>query len=220
MQGSVAMIISDDIHKSQLFGLLAKLRHTRLLTPGQGSVVKPYQRVVYYFIFFSWCGFIFETLLFPILYRHIKVWQGPLHGPWLVIYGFAGLAMLLVLGNLKQRKFPVGRLNLTPVVISLAMFCLVCVVEYLGHWFLDYFFNFVLWDYSAEPFNLHGRICLYNSLGFAILGTLVLYNIVPIFERLLNSLTSRQNLAIFTLLFAGFSLDFIVSFGLVLLGKY
>lgn len=49
------------------------------------------------------------------------------------------------------------------------------VLEYLGSYIFDPDKN--LWDYSAEAFNLNGRICLKNSIEFAGLG--LLYRYIP-----------------------------------------
>jgi uncharacterized membrane protein len=182
--------------------------------------VRPIQRVFYYFLFFSFIGFVFESVIFPLYYHHFKEWQGPLHGPWLVLYGFGGLFLLMILGRLLDRKLMVGRFNVMPVVVFLLTFSIVTMVEFVGHWALETFFNVVLWDYSPEPFNLQGRVCLFNSVAFATLGVAVLYLVVPMIEKGLAGLSRQSNRVLCSILLGAFVVDFVYSFGIILVGMF
>ena len=44
---------------------------------------------------------------------------------------------------------------------------------------LEKLFHAAWWDYSDFPLNLHGRICLFASLGFGVGGLLTVYVIAP-----------------------------------------
>ena len=54
--------------------------------------------------------------------------------------------------------------------------------------FLEKAFHAAWWDYSDWPFNLHGRICLFASLGFGIGGLLTVYVIAPFTENVVGSI--------------------------------
>jgi uncharacterized membrane protein len=171
------------------------------------KVVARWQRWFYYFLLCSIIGFVYENLLDNLWYRHPWPWQGPLHGPWLVIYGFGGLVLLLMLERFVSKKIKLGPVPVTPILTVIFIFLIVCVVEYAGHWFLDTFFDFRPWDYTEKPFNLNGRICLTDSLRFVILGVLELYVFLPIVERFLGRITRRQNLILFSITAGLFAID-------------
>jgi uncharacterized membrane protein len=175
------------------------------------QTVTPWQRWYYYFLLCAVMGFIYENLLDNLWYHHPWQWQGPLHGPWLVIYGFGGLILLWVLERFVRRKIRLGRLNVTPLLTAALIFLIVCVVEYAGHWLLDTFFDFRPWDYTEKPFNLSGRICLEDSLRFVVLGILELYVFLPLVERLLGRITRKQNTALFVALALPFAIDVVYS---------
>jgi uncharacterized membrane protein len=179
--------------------------------------VHPVQRYFYYFLLAAVLGFVYENLLDNLWYHHPWQWQGPLHGPWLIIYGVGGLLLLLLLERPVRRKVFLGRLNVMPALIVLLIFVIVCVVEYAGHWILDTFFDFRPWDYTEKPFNINGRICLEDSLRFVVLGVIELYVVLPLVEGLLDRVSRRQNLVIFSLLVAAFALDIVYSMLVMLL---
>jgi uncharacterized membrane protein len=46
-----------------------------------------------------------------------------------------------------------------------------------------------MWDYSCKFLNIDGRVCLEDSLRFAILGMVGIYLIVPLLDKLLSKLS-------------------------------
>jgi uncharacterized membrane protein len=190
---------------------MASSGKTKLRTGAARRNVAPWQRWYYYFLLCAVMGFIYENLLDRLWYHHPWQWQGPLHGPWLVIYGCGGLVLLLALEGFVKRRIRLGRLNITPLLTAVLIFVIVSGVEYAGHWFLDTFFNFRPWDYTEKPFNLNGRICLEDSLRFVVLGLLELYVFLPLVERLLGRITRRQNAVLFAALAGLFVADIIYS---------
>ena len=181
------------------------------------SVVKAWQRYYYYFLFVGFLGFVYENLLDPIWYHHPWQWQGPLHGPWLIIYACGGVVLLALLQKQVKKRLLIGRLNIMPVVVALLIFVIVGVVEYAGHWLLDTFFDFRPWDYTEKPFNLNGRICLEDSLRFVVLGLFGLYVCMPWIDRFLDWIPRRWNIILCSVLIGAFALDVIYSFGIMLL---
>ncbi|MDR2587229.1 MAG: putative ABC transporter permease [Coriobacteriales bacterium] len=179
--------------------------------------VASWQRYFFYFLFTAFMGFIYENLLDNLWYHHPWQWQGPLHGPWLVIYGLGGVVLLALLQRFVGRPVRVGSLNITPVLTLVLIFVIVCVIEYAGRWFLDTFFSFKPWDYTEKPFNLNGRICLEDSLRFVVLGMLELYAFMPLIDRFLSRLSGRQSFVVFAALIGLFTLDVVVSFIIMLI---
>ena len=188
-----------------------------LLSPPPGNVVSPFQRIAYLFVIFSFVGYVFESAIFPLYYGYFRPFAGPLHGPWLTIYGFGALALIFMLGNLSQRKLLFANFDFKPMVIYFLTALIAAVIEYFTHWFLEYYFNFSKWDYSGEAFNLNGRIYLFGTLMFALLGTASLYFLVPLIDRFLAKLSKTQHQLLYLLVVGSFVLDCVFSFALLLL---
>lgn len=118
-----------------------------------------YHALWIYFIyaFLGWCT--------EVSYAATKtgkfVNRGFLNGPWCPIYGFGVVIVLLFLEPLKD--------NL--LLLFLGSVVLTSALEWLTGFVLEKLFAQRWWDYSNEPFNLSGYICLRFSLawGFACL---------------------------------------------------
>lgn len=134
---------------------------------------------MYIFLFFtlSVIGWIFEVLN-EIRKGHGFINRGVLQGPWLPIYGSAGLIIYLLLKKYKEKPHVVFSLSF---IISFA-------VEYLTSLYLEITKGIIWWDYSKKPLNLNGRVCFLYTLIFAIIATLVYYFIIPklikLFEKI------------------------------------
>lgn len=187
--------------------------------PAQKRPVRPVQRYFYYFLFCAFMGQVYEVLLDNLWYHHPWQWQGPLHGPWLIIYGVGGLVLLILLEGLVKKKIKIGNVNIMPLAIAVLILVIVSSVEYVGHWVLDTFFSFRPWDYSAKPFNINGRVCLEDSLRFVVLGMIELYLVLPLFERLFDRISKRANLILCGVLAGAFMLDIVLSVGMLLMGQ-
>lgn len=118
--------------------------------------------------------------------------RGFLTGPFCPIYGFGAVATLLLLQYLPSRAFAVffGGMLITSIL------------EYLTSWLMEKLFNARWWDYSEEPFNLHGRVCLLNSVLFGLLCLFLYFDLHPAIQSLV-AWFSRD-----------FKLGFLVAFGI------
>ncbi|MDM4761981.1 putative ABC transporter permease [Galbitalea sp. SE-J8] len=123
--------------------------------------------------------------------------RGFLTGPFVPIYGFGALALVYIVSPYITNPFLVF---VASVVISSAL-------EYATHFALDKAFHIRLWDYSNERHNLHGRICLRNSLLFGMLGLLLLYVIHPLVASVLTALAPTAAIAIAFTLFGILLID-------------
>lgn len=138
-----------------------------------------------FFFFSSFLGWLWEVVL-TLFSRHEFINRGILFGPWLPIYGFGGCFLVLLLQNLKKH----------PVLIFLISLLLCSVLEYFSGLLLETLWNVKWWDYSEHAWNLHGRICLLCSIGFGIGGLLILYVILPLFERLYDRIPQKAALIV------------------------
>lgn len=114
---------------------------------------------------FGWC---FESTYCSIKSGHLQN-RGFCHGPWLPIYGVgASLLVLLTHGHEGNRLylFLVGFFGGT---------CLELVTGFL----MNKIFHMRWWDYSQNPLNFHGYICLPASIGWGIAAIFVTQVIHP-----------------------------------------
>lgn len=104
-----------------------------------------------------------------------KKWvnRGFLYGPYLPVYGFGAMAVVLMLEPFLAY----------PVLIFILGLIVCSAIEYVGHWGLEKIFQIKLWDYSTYRFNIKGRVCLRNSILFGICSLVVMYVInVPLLK--------------------------------------
>ena len=123
---------------------------------------------IYIFFFFAIAGWIWECTLY-LVRDHVLVNRGTKYGPWVPIYGYGGILVILLLYRFRHSKV---RVFLYGIIISTAF-------EYLTSVVLEYGLNVVYWDYSDEPFNLCGRISLVSYLAFGVFSLLGTYLFAP-----------------------------------------
>ena len=133
--------------------------------------------LISYFFCYAVIGYIVEVLYCSFFEKRL-VNRGFLHGPYLPIYGFGSLIILLLF----QYKSP------HPLLVFVLTFILTSMLEYVTSYLLERLFNAKLWDYSTYRFNLHGRVCLLNSTLFGLLGLLVIYGIHPFVSEVMQSM--------------------------------
>lgn len=93
-------------------------------------------------------------------------------------YGIAAIILLTVLNDFKDNPF----------IVFLVGAILASFLEYICHWFFERYADIRLWDYSHRKFNLNGRICLANSIGFGLLCVLMVNIVHPIIDQFVLAL--------------------------------
>src|SRR5574344_3159072 len=119
------------------------------------------------FLIFAFIGWSCEEVYVSIGQRKL-VKRGMLYGPICPIYGFGGIIMLWL--------YPWRD---TWFKLFFASMFLTSVLEYFVSWLLERLFHAKWWDYSKNPFNLNGRVCLLNSILFGLLGIAEWHYIEP-----------------------------------------
>ena len=139
------------------------------------------------FFFYVWSffllavfGWLWEGFLY-LFKDDSYVNRGFLLGPWLPIYGIGGVILELLLHRWRDR----------PLLTFMASMSLCTALEYLAGWYLESTWKVKWWDYSAVPWNLHGRICLYGSLLFGLGGMLLVWLVSPLFYSLYRRIPWR-----------------------------
>ncbi len=115
-----------------------------------------YQMLWLFFVyaFLGWC----TEVCYAALHTGRFVNRGFLNGPVCPIYG---VGMLVVLGVLEPLRGSTGLLFLGSVILT-------SLLEGLTGLVLEKLFHQRWWDYSAEPFNIGGYICLRFSIAWGL----------------------------------------------------
>lgn len=127
--------------------------------------------------------------------------RGFLIGPYIPIYGYSALIMALYLTQYKDN----------PLTIFLLAIFICTFIEYMISFNMEKLFNARWWDYSNSKFNINGRVCLKNGLGFGFLSLLLIYLINPWLVNLLEKLNPKLLIIISVICLVIFVFDFITS---------
>ncbi len=161
---------------------------------------------MYIFMIYSFIGWCTEVVYATT--KHGKfINRGFDIGPVCPIYGFGVLSVLMFLEPLKEQW---GAL----FVLSAAFTSL---IEFIGGFLLERFFHEKWWDYSNEPFNIKGYICLRFSLLWGGACVLVINVIHPTIMTLIHFLPPISGIVLLILLYTALFSD--VSITLVNLMK-
>ncbi len=154
---------------------------------------------ILYFSFYSFMGWIGEVIY---AYKNQKkfVNRGFLHGPFCPMYGACMITIVMLCKTFA---------NLNPFQFFIVATILTAIIEYLTGFTLEKLFNQKWWDYTEDPFNLHGRICLHFSLMFGILSTIGVKFVHPIIVFIFNNLNPNFLLFLFYFLTIYLFIDFI-----------
>ena len=122
-------------------------------------------------------GFIYETIFYRLDLGYF-VKRGSTFGPWIPIYFFGGLFIILFTYHFKKK----------PWLVFLLSMLASGFIEYMTGYVLNHFFGLRLWDYNKEIWNflnINGYICLRSVLFFGISSLLLIYGIIPILKKFL-----------------------------------
>lgn len=157
-------------------------------------------KYIFLFFVYSFIGWILEILL-TIITDHKLVNRGFLIGPYLPIYGFGCVFLVLLLDKFKD--------NLLLLFIITFLTC--SLIEYTTSYVLEKIFKLRWWDYKQYKFNLHGRICLETMLPFSIGGVIVIKYATPYLLKIISKLPLKL-VAIFELILVIILIiDFLIS---------
>ncbi len=131
--------------------------------------------LLWFFIFYAFCGWVVEVIYAAVNYGKF-VNRGFLNGPVCPIYGFGIVAVVWTLEPLKENVF----------ILYIGSIVLTSLLEFITGYFMNKIFRSRWWDYSKEPFNIGGYICLKFSLLWGIACVLILNTIHPLVVNLVK----------------------------------
>lgn len=156
------------------------------------------------FMIYSFIGWFIEILNYLIRNKTF-VNRGFLIGPYLPIYGFGSLAIIVFLKKYSHD------------VITLFCMCAIvcCTLEFFTSLIMEKLFRARWWDYSNKKLNIDGRICLETAAMFGIGGCIIIYLAQPIIQNILNVLPPLFLNIIAIILFMILVIDVLVSFKII-----
>ena len=152
------------------------------------------------FFFYCFCGWVWESCYVSLRQRR-WVNRGFLHGPVLPIYGSGAIIILFVTLPVRQDLRLVFLLGTAAAT----------ALEYVTGAVMERLFQMRYWDYSSQPFNLHGYICLTSSIAWGFFSILLVRLIHPPISRLLADVPSLLVDPLALVLTALFAVDVVQS---------
>lgn len=149
------------------------------------------------YAFLGWC----VEVIYATVNSGKFVNRGFLNGPVCPIYGFGVLAVIITLQPLKN--------NL--MILFLGSVVLTSTIEFITGFILEKIFNDKWWDYSEDPFNIKGYICLKFSLIWGIACILVIDVVQPIIHKLINVFPVVEGRILLLIILIAFFVDFVVT---------
>lgn len=161
---------------------------------------KNYSITTYILLFFTFSifGWVWEVFL-HCLNTGEFVNRGTMYGPWLPIYGFGGVLILVLLKKYRDN----------PRLLFILAFVLCGIVEYLTAWYLETFKHLRYWDYSGYFLNIQGRICLEGLLFFGLGGCGFTYIIAPILDNLYEKINPKLKNVLCIILLLSYGTDLV-----------
>ena len=147
--------------------------------------------ICFIYAFLGWC----TEVSYAALVTGKFVNRGFLNGPVCPIYGFGVVIVLACLEPLKGSK----------LLLFFGSVLLTSLLELVTGFVLEKLFHQQWWDYSDQPFNLGGYICLRFSIlwGFACMFVVyILHPTILLFIRLVPHTLGIVLLALFSLVMA------------------
>lgn len=155
---------------------------------------------VLYFLIYGFLGWCCEVS-FATLKTGKFVNRGFLNGPICSIYGFGMIIVLLVLTPVKENPF----------ILFLCSMILTTLLEFITGFILEKFFHKKWWDYSNEPFNIKGYVCVRFSVLWGLCCLLVVDIFHPLIEKIVSSISVNLSLIIIIICFVIYIVDHIVT---------
>lgn len=128
--------------------------------------------------FIGWC---WEVSL-HLISDGVFVNRGVCHGPWLPIYGYGAVLMLIFLN--KFRKNPMLEFVLGVIVCGIVEYFTSVALEVMNggtKW----------WDYTGYFLNINGRVCAEGLLVFGLGGLAITYLLAPFLDNHIRKIPNK-----------------------------
>jgi len=138
------------------------------------------EKIIWLFFIYAFLGWCTEVI-YAGAKQGIFVNRGFLNGPLCPIYGCGVLTVLIILLPLRE--------NLAILFVGSVL--LTSVLELVTGFLMEKFFHQRWWDYTDEPFNIGGYICLRFSLLWGAACVLIVDVIHPLILRVMQVIPDK-----------------------------
>ena len=159
-----------------------------------------FYQIAAYFLIYSFLGWCVEVAWAAV--RHGKlINRGFLNGPVCPIYGFGMLALLFALTPLLDNS----------LLLFIGGMIIPSAIELAGGWLLYKLYHTRWWDYTEQPFNLGGFICLEFSLYWGLGSVFIMKLVHPTIAALVGAVPGTLGWALLALLYLVYAADVVVT---------
>lgn len=151
----------------------------------QKDNIKSLQKYIVFFYIYAFLGWLIDVSIVFVSDGVLEN-RGFLYETICPMYGFAALVLVILSKKVN------GKGGMIKKFILAILWC--SVLEYLTSLILEVFFGIRWWDYSNEPYNINGRICLAASMFWGILSMLFMKDIHPFIEKQVRKISSKMTL--------------------------
>ena len=164
--------------------------------------VEDWLLLFYIYCVFGWC---FESTYVSLRTRH-PVNRGFMQAPFLPLYG-SGAVLLLI----------IGRIFADNLLLTYIFSCIgATLLEFYTGMAMERIFKIKYWDYSRQPFNIQGHVCLMSSLFWGVLGIFLTRVLHAPVETLVLGIPGQVKVILVIVITAVLSWDFALSFRLAM----
>lgn len=161
------------------------------------------EKIIYWILIFligSLIGWVYEEIFYYVTENTISN-RGFFYGPYLPVYGWGSVLLMLILRKLKK----------PPILIFILSMLITGIVEYITGYIMYAIYERVWWDYTGLFLNIGGYVCFRSVFTFAI-GTIgLIYFIEPYLNKFIKKHFKSSSLIswLFLIIFIG---DSIITF--------
>lgn len=156
---------------------------------------------LFFFYFYCFAGWCFESSYVSLKSKKL-VNRGFMRGPFLPLYGSGAIMMLIVSMPFRDNV----------VLTYIAGVIGATALEYITGVTMEALFKVRYWDYSKQPFNIQGHICLSSSVAWGFLTILMTKVVHRPVEQFVLSIPGNILFPVTMLLSVYIVADFTLSF--------
>ncbi|MDR0922556.1 MAG: hypothetical protein LBM95_09260 [Lactobacillales bacterium] len=153
-----------------------------------------------YFPIYAFIGWCLEVIYASVTTGKF-VNRGFLNGAICPIYGFGAVLFILFLEPISGNLF----------YLFIFSMLIASLLELVGGYVLKKLFHMTWWDYSDEPFNIGGYVCLKFSLMWGVAGVVLLRVVHPLIRDFIQKLPQLPVLIALIVFYAVFIADILVT---------
>ena len=113
----------------------------------------------------------------------------------------------ILFGRVNRKKCNIHNYKNNIFILFFLAVLLTSILEYFTGLFLEKTFKTKWWDYTEDPFNIHGRVCLLYSLMWGVGEVIIIRLIHPILNNLVMDIPGILGDIVLSLIIVYFIID-------------